>query len=57
MKTNAKKTRTNIENLKDTQGPAVDQEMSTNELRLVTGGLMRDGEVSSCTMNCDVDCD
>lgn len=57
MKTNAKKTRTNIENLKETQGSAVSQEMSTNELRLVTGGLMRAPEASSCTMDCDVDCD
>ena len=57
MKTNARKTRTSIENLKGTQGPAVSQEMSTNELRLITGGLMRDPVESSCTRDCDVDCD
>ena len=60
MKNNARKTRTSIENLKETQGPAVNEVMSTNELRLVTGGLIGGGGgavVSSSTMDCDVDCD
>jgi hypothetical protein len=57
MKTNARKTRTSIENLKETQGAAVHQEMSTNDLRLVTGGLMREPVESCCTRDCDVDCD
>lgn len=54
---NQTKTRTKIENLTAAQNPAERREMSANELRLVAGGLMRLPEASSCTFDCDVDCD
>jgi hypothetical protein len=54
---NEKKTRTKIENLKAVEGSVGHEEMSAGELRLVTGGLARLPEVSSSTVNCDVDCD
>ena len=54
---NEKKTRIKIENLKAAQGAVEHKEMSASDLRLVTGGLARLPEVSSCTFDCDVDCD
>ena len=51
-----KKNRIKIENLNGAQSAAEPREMSTSDLRLVTGGLMR-LEPCSCTLDCDVDCD
>ena len=54
---NQTKNRTRIENLNATRGAVEPKEMSANDLRQVAGGLMRLPEASSCTMDCDVDCD
>lgn len=54
---NQMKNRTKIENLEAAHGAVAHKEMSANDLRQVAGGLMRLPEASSCTMDCDVDCD
>jgi hypothetical protein len=54
---NQAKNRIKIENLKAAHGAVEHKEMSANDLRQVAGGLMRLPEASSCTMDCDVDCD
>lgn len=57
MKTPAKKTRTQIENLEEKHGASVRTELGSNELRLVTGGLPMALEPCCCTLCDDVDCD
>jgi hypothetical protein len=57
MKNPTKKIRTTIDNLPE-HGATTRKELSNNQLRLVTGGLLPVGaEPSCCTMCGDVDCD